>query len=139
MSRRTIGLVAVALLVVLVGASLAIPDDDEPGAASPADTTTTTLPFEPEAGALYAFRTSYVPNVAVEVTVGDTLRFENRDAVDHTFTSDESLFDSGPVPEGGEYGFAYAEAGTYGVHCEIHPTMRGQVVVAPVPETTARS
>lgn len=129
MSRRTIGLVAVVVLVVLVAATLAIPDDDGPGAPRAADTTTTTLPFEPEAGVLYAFRTAYVPNVAVEVAVGDTLRFENRDAVDHTFTSDESLFDSGPVPEGGEYGFAFSEAGTYGVHCEIHPTMRAQVLV----------
>lgn len=136
MSKRTIGLVAVMLLVVLVGASLAIPTDDDGPDRGATDTTTTTLPFETQPGVLYAFRTAYVPNVAVEVAVGDTLRFENRDAVDHTVTSDESLFDSGSVPEGGEYGFAYTEAGTYGVHCEIHPTMRAQVVVT---ETTAGS
>lgn len=130
MSKRIIGLVAVGLLVVLVGASLAIPaDDDEPNRPEAAETTTTTLPFEPEPGVVYAYRTLYVPNVAVEVAVGETLVFENRDEVDHTFTSDEGLFDSDAVAAGDEYGYAYSTPGTYGVHCEIHPTMRTEVVV----------
>lgn len=130
MSRRTVGLVGVIVLVVLVGATLAIPgDDDEPDRPEEAETTTTTLPFEPEPGVVYAYRTLYVPNVAVEVAVGETLVFENRDEVDHTFTSDEGLFDSGAVGAGGEYGYAYSSAGTYGVHCEIHPTMTTEVVV----------
>lgn len=132
-------LLAVVLLVVLVGATLAIPADDDPAGDITTSTTSTTLPFDPEPGIVYAFRTSFVPNVAVEVVVGDTLEFDNRDEVAHTFTSDEGLFDSGPVAAGDRYGYAWATPGTYGYHCEIHPTMRGQVVVAPVPETTARS
>jgi len=129
-SKRSIGLVAVVLLVVLVGASLAVPaGDDEPDRADTPETTTTTLPFDPEPGVVYAYRTLYVPNVAVEVAVGDTLVFENRDEVVHTLTSDEGLFDSGPIEAGEDYGYSYAEPGTYGVHCEIHPTMRAQVVV----------
>ena len=131
MNKRIAGIVAVVVLVLLVAASLAIPaDDDDPDGPEDADTTTTTVPFDPEPGVLYAYRTLYVPNGAVEVAVGDTLVFENRDEVDHTFTSDEGLFDSGPIAAGEDYGYSYTEAGSYGVHCEIHPTMQSEVIVS---------
>ena len=130
MNKRIAGIVAVVVLVLLVAASLAIPaDDDDPAGPDDVETTTTTLPFDPEPGVLYAYRTLYVPDVAVEVAVGDTLEFENRDEVDHTFTSDEDLFDSGPIGPGDTYGYSYTEAGTYAVHCEIHPTMQSEVIV----------
>lgn len=129
MNRRLVATVAVVVLVLLVGATLAIPGDDDERAAPDEPETTTTLPFDPEPGVVYAFRTEFVPNLAVEVKVGDTLVFENRDEVAHTFTSDEGLFDSGPIERDRPYGYAYTTPGTYGFHCEIHPTMRGQVVV----------
>src|SRR5690554_2589507 len=93
---RVVGLAAVLAIATLVVATLAIPGDDSTAAPSTtASTTTTSLPFEPAPGTVYAFRTAFTPDEGVEIAVGETLVFENRDAVDHTFTSDEGLFDSG--------------------------------------------
>ncbi len=47
----------------------------------------------------------------------------------HTVTSDRGTFDSKPLPPGAEFSFAFTDAGTFDYHCEIHPTMRGRVVV----------
>lgn len=115
---------------MLLAAILIVPaDDPAPSNGDDEPTTTTTLPFEPEPGVVYAFRTSFVSVDPLDVTVGDTFIFENADQVQHTLTSDEGLYDSGHVLPGERYGYSYAEPGTYGYHCEIHPTMRGTVTV----------
>jgi plastocyanin len=47
----------------------------------------------------------------------------------HTATSDDEVFDSGSLTEGGEFSFTFDEAGTFAYFCEVHPTMRGTIVV----------
>jgi hypothetical protein len=72
---------------------------------------------------------AYVP-ASVTVGVGSTVRWHNSDPVPHTVTS------AGPGPlkspilkamEG--FSFTFAQAGTYAYFCEVHPNMRGRVVV----------
>jgi plastocyanin len=48
--------------------------------------------------------------------------------VEHTATADDGSFDSGKQKEG-EFTHAFAEPGTYGYHCSIHPEMKGTVTV----------
>ena len=40
------------------------------------------------------------------------------------------LFDSGNVPNGSTFQFAFADSGMVPYHCEIHPIMRGTVTIA---------
>ena len=69
----------------------------------------------------------------VRLQVGDALHFENDDDVAHTFTADGGLFDSGRVEPGGEFRFQMPAAGELTYHCEIHPSMKGRVVVEAPP------
>ena len=71
---------------------------------------------------------AYIPD-QVEVAVGATVTWMNTDAVAHTSTSDASGFDSGIVPPGGQFSFAFQREGTFRYHCAIHPGMVGTVVV----------
>ena len=68
----------------------------------------------------------------LDVAVGTTVRFVNEDPFDHTVTSIDGspvTFDSGVMVEGAEFEITFDRPGTYGYFCEIHPTMRGTVVV----------
>ena len=61
---------------------------------------------------------------------GDTVQWTNRDAMAHTVTADNGEFDSGKTLGKGEsFSHTFPDAGTFWYHCEIHPSMRGQVVV----------
>ena len=65
----------------------------------------------------------------IEVSVGDTITWINRDIVPHTVTAREAGWDSGQLLEGGEFRLVVGEgdAGTYA--CTYHPTMRGTLAV----------
>jgi plastocyanin len=65
----------------------------------------------------------------ITVTEGDTVTWTNSDSVNHTATSDDgTTFKTGPIGPGGSATVAFG-VGTYAYHCDIHPTMRGTVVV----------
>jgi plastocyanin len=54
----------------------------------------------------------------------------NNDAnLSHTATSDDEVFDSGNLSEGDEFSFTFDEAGTFPYFCQVHPTMRGTIIV----------
>jgi plastocyanin len=85
---------------------------------------------------------AYKPDT-VTVKVGDTVRWEQKDAGAHTVTSGtveqggaggterpDGKFSSGEIATGDTFEFTFDEAGTYPYFCEIHPaTMRGEVEV----------
>ena len=72
------------------------------------------------------------PNAAVQVKVGKTVTWVNKDTVTHTVTSDaSSLFDSGFMPTGATFQFTFTTAGTYPYYCTVHPFMKGTIVVTP--------
>lgn len=58
-----------------------------------------------------------------------TITWINKDAVDHTVTSNDGLFDSGALVKNGSYSYTFTTAGTYNYHCSIHPNMTGKVVI----------
>jgi plastocyanin len=63
----------------------------------------------------------------VKVAAGATVTFTNADAIAHTVTGDGGGFDSGAFTTA-PYAHAFAAAGTFPYHCQIHPTMRGTVI-----------
>jgi len=71
----------------------------------------------------------------IDVTVLDTVRWENADTAAHTVTSgaveggQDGLFDSGLFPPGQTFQYQFTEAGNYEYFCLIHPWMIGMVTV----------
>jgi len=65
----------------------------------------------------------------ITVAVNTTIKWTNKDAVIHTVTSDNGLFDSGNISSGGTYSFTFTASGTYKYHCTPHPSMTATVIV----------
>jgi len=65
----------------------------------------------------------------VHVSVGDTVRWTNDDAVPHTSTSDTAEWDSGTLNNGGTFEFTFNTADFYPYHCSFHSGMTGAVNV----------
>lgn len=88
-----------------------------------------TLLINMESGAPY-----YRPFKA-EIQFQTTIRWNNPTASTHTVRHDgcaqkeSCLFDSGAVPPNGSYSISALAPGRYPYHCELHPIMRGELVV----------
>jgi plastocyanin len=65
----------------------------------------------------------------ITVTVNATVTWTNNDAVGHTVTSDNGVFDSGTINPNATYSHQFTTVGTFNYHCTIHPTMLAKVVV----------
>ena len=65
----------------------------------------------------------------IEIRVGDTVRWTNRDSVAHTATAGSGAFDTGLLAEGESASVRFTAAGTYRYVCTPHPDMTGTVVV----------
>ena len=60
---------------------------------------------------------------------GSNLRWVNRGRVAHWVTADRGAFDSGPLAPGATFTFTVRTEGVLEYHCNIHPSMKGQIVV----------
>ena len=65
----------------------------------------------------------------VEIRVGDTVRWTNRDSVAHTATARNGSFDTGLLADGESASIRFRVPGTYRYICTPHPEMTGTVVV----------
>ena len=63
----------------------------------------------------------------ITVTQGGAVRWRNRDAVDHAVVGEG--FDTGVIATDARVSQVFAEAGTFEVHCSIHPAETGTVIV----------
>ncbi len=64
----------------------------------------------------------------LEITVGNTAEWINKDGVSHTITFDEGVVDEN-LPAGGMVQYTFTEPGEYSYFCQFHPEMRGKVIV----------
>jgi len=71
---------------------------------------------------------SYAP-ASISASVGDTIVWTNEDILTHTVTADTAKWDSGDLPARKQYRLVVKAKGTISYHCELHPTMKGSVVV----------
>lgn len=73
---------------------------------------------------------AFVPAV-IQVSVGATVTWINRDRAPHTATSTNpsGVFDSGSLAQDERFEFEFTEPGTYEYFCSIHPWMTGKVIV----------
>ncbi len=65
----------------------------------------------------------------VEIRVGDTVTWTNRDSVAHTATARNGSFDTGTLADGESGSVRFTSAGRYRFLCTPHPQMTGTVVV----------
>ena len=115
-SHRTL-IPSLALAAVLLAAC---GDDDDTGAIAPDEDTVTIE------------RSRFAPD-PLEVAAGTEVTFENVDPFAHTVTSAEDSpleFDSAEFGQDETFTQTFDEAGTYAYFCQIHPTMRAEVVVS---------
>lgn len=69
---------------------------------------------------------------SINIKVGTTVTWTNNDSARHTVTADNGS--NGPksseLAQGQEYSYTFKTAGMFDYHCEIHPSMRGMVMVS---------
>jgi YVTN family beta-propeller protein len=63
------------------------------------------------------------------VANGQSVTWTNSDPVQHTTTSDNPGWDSGPMPPGATFTTTFTTPGTFAYHCSIHPFIHGTVIV----------
>jgi plastocyanin len=73
---------------------------------------------------------SFSPST-LQVKVGTKVEWKNQNSTSHTVTSDDGVFGSGTLRNGGSFEFTFNEVGTFYYHCNIHPAMSGVIVVVP--------
>jgi plastocyanin len=71
----------------------------------------------------------FIPKVLV-IRPGTTVKFANKDRVQHTATSDTGVFDSGYLSKGQEYFYTFTVPGTYPYYCIPHGGPGGQGMAA---------
>jgi plastocyanin len=99
-------------------------------------TTITTPAFSQEGSSVFIAPGASNPNndlsfdpPETSVSTGSTVSWTNEDSTEHTVTSDEGLFDAGPISPGDTFENTFDTSGEFGYHCEIHPFMTGVVIV----------
>ncbi len=66
------------------------------------------------------------------VPVATKITWVNQDSAVHTVTSDTGQFDSGvgsPLSNGDTFSLSFDTSGSFGYHCEIHPSMKATITV----------
>ena len=64
----------------------------------------------------------------LSVAKGTRVVFSNSSGTAHTAT-DKGVFDSARIKPGDSFAVRFEQKGTFRYHCEIHPFMKGKVVV----------
>jgi plastocyanin len=71
---------------------------------------------------------AYQPS-AIFTSAGETVTWYNAGGAAHTVDADSGAFDSPTLNPGHDYSVTFDTGGVYFYHCDIHPNMRGIVVV----------
>ena len=156
--RLMMYVIPLSAVAVLVFATIAVAQSDPPATGrttdvqnsttwppkkKPADTSTPTETADTSAPTETAETTAPDPNgqktvniynhafgpTQLNVASGTTVRFVNKDTEPHTATADNDLFDTGVLEPGGSFKVYFEGSGTVTYHCELHPDMKGSIVV----------
>jgi plastocyanin len=130
--KRLMYVIPVSSIAVLVFAAIAAAQP----AVVPGETTTPAESATPAEGTTPApndtttveIRNNAFNPAQLNVAPGTTVTFVNNDNVPHTATSDTKLFDL-EIPPGSSYPVVLEGEGTVPYHCELHPEMKGTIVV----------
>jgi plastocyanin len=118
-------LIGAALLVAIIGVTNSCSKEGDTingdGGNNPGDGT-------PGVNEVWIKGMAFGPST-ITISAGTTITWTNKDAVNHTVTSDNGLFDSGSITGNSTYSRQFSTPGTYPYHCTPHPAMTATVVV----------
>ena len=133
--KRLMYVIPLSSIAVLVFATIAaaqpatVPAEESTTPAeestTPAEESTTPAPNDTTT---VEIRNNAFNPAQLHVAPGSTVTFVNNDSVPHTATSDTKLFDL-EIPPGSSYPVVLEGEGTVPYHCELHPEMKGTIVV----------
>lgn len=63
------------------------------------------------------------------VSAGTKVTWINKDAIQHSVTSDDKVFDSGLLKQNQKFSRTFDEPGNYPYHCTPHPNMKAKIIV----------
>ena len=90
-----------------------------------------TKPAQPAASPALEAVIQNLRNLNLQVKVGTTIMWTNKDSAPHTVTARDGTFKSAVLYEGKTFAFTFKDAGTYAYFCEIHgDSMSGTVTVS---------
>src|SRR5215218_5076988 len=96
--------------------------------SAPTETAETTAPDPNGQKTVNIYNHAFDP-AQLNVASGTTVRFVNKDTEAHTATADNNLFDTGVLEPGESFKVYFEGSGTVTYHCELHPDMKGSIVV----------
>jgi len=67
--------------------------------------------------------------VTLKIKVGTTVKWTNRQNIDHTVTANGGAFNSGHLAPGHSFSHKFTRAGKFPYHCMIHTFMKATVIV----------
>jgi len=120
-SMLSVALASVALAFIILGGCQKSSDTVNPG-SDPED------PKGPGTNEIFIQNMAFSPS-SISVAANTSITWTNKDAIAHTVTSTEGLFDSAIIPAGGTYSHTFAVAGTFQYICTLHPSMTASVKV----------
>ena len=137
--KRLMYVIALSAIAVLVFAAIAVaqsvPIGQEPSqnTTNTTDTNTTDVQNSTTVPATKTI-TVDISNHAFDpaqlnIAPGTTVTFVNKDTEAHTATADNELFDTGELKPGESTWVFFRGSGTVTYHCELHPDMKGSIVV----------
>lgn len=65
----------------------------------------------------------------LKIKVGTTVKWTNRQNIDHTVTANGGSFNSGHLAPGASFSHKFSRAGKFPYHCMIHTFMKATVIV----------
>lgn len=71
---------------------------------------------------------AYIP-AGLHLNPGDAIEWRNRDAVLHSATSDDGIWDSGLLSRDQRFTYVFNVEGIFPYHCSAHPSMVDTVIV----------
>lgn len=122
--RRFVVIVAGLFALALGAGSFVTAQDATPGATPMASPIAS-----PGAGTPIEIRSFAFNPPTINVPLGGSLTWTNRDPIPHTATADDGTFNSNPLSNGQSYSYTFDQAGSFAYVCVFHPYMKGTVVV----------
>ena len=67
----------------------------------------------------------------ITIARGGVITWKNLDSTTHQIITDGNLpeLESGQIDQNGTFSFTFNNTGTYDYHCNIHPIMKGEIIV----------
>src|SRR5215207_9560228 len=137
MKRLMMYVIPLSAMAVLVFAAIAVaqsvPEGQEPSQNTAADANTTDVQNSTTVPAKRTITVDIQDHAfdpaQLNVAPGTTVTFVNKDTEAHTATADNDLFDTGVLEPGESTWVFFRGSGTVTYHCELHPDMKGSIVV----------